>query len=420
LFTSLSFDLTITSIFCTLTGGGRLHIFPQRAAIADILRQYMEGAVAVNSIKLTPSHIDLLSKLNITASPITCAIVGGEEMTDRHVAALKKVNPFMKIYNEYGPTETTVGCTVMLLEPGQRILIGKPIANARIYILGDDNRLEPAGIVGEICVGGAGVGLGYLNQTRLTNEKFITDPYYAGGRIYRTGDLGRWLPTGELEFLGRKDDQVKIRGYRIEPGEIESALCRHREVELAVVTAETDESGDLQLVAYVSGNTELDATLLVEHVSGLLPAYMVPTHFVQVAEFPMSPNGKVNRKQLRQAAGRSMEREVVYEAPRNPAEEQLAAIWKQVLGREVVGIRDNFFEIGGNSIKAARLVELINRAFEGNIPLPLLFKYPNIAALAEYILTAGETEIAQPSENELSASTALIDKTLHVLQTNGN
>ncbi|OQP61102.1 hypothetical protein A3860_05120 [Niastella vici] len=419
LFTSLSFDLTITSIFCTLTSGGRLGIFPQREAIVDILRQYVEGAFSANCIKLTPSHIDLLSKLSLTASSIKCAIVGGEEMTARHVAALKKLNPSMKIYNEYGPTETTVGCMVMPLEEGQRILIGKPIDNMRIYIFGNERRLEPAGVAGEICVGGAGVGMGYLNQSRLTEEKFIEDPYRTGERIYRTGDLGRWLPDGDLEFLGRKDDQVKIRGYRIEPGEIEAALCRHREVELAVVAAETDESGDLQLVAYVAGDMELDASMLVEHLNGLLPAYMIPMRFVQVQDFPISPNGKVDRKQLRHAAGRSLDREVVYEAPRNPTEEQLAAIWKQVLGREMVGIRDNFFEIGGNSLKAARLMELINRAFPMNISLPMLFKYPNIYSLAEYIVTAGEAEVAQPSENELSESTAIIDRTLHLLQDNG-
>ncbi|WP_406826316.1 amino acid adenylation domain-containing protein [Pedobacter sp. KACC 23697] len=250
LYTSLSFDLTVTSIFCTLSQGGRLHIYSHYQDITAVLKDQFSDNNTINSIKLTPSHILLLKDLDIHSSTLLCAIVGGEAIRNEHLAILKSINPDIKIYNEYGPTEATVGCVVAQLEPDNRILIGKPAFNARIYILDNNLTIVPVGVHGELCIAGPGLAKEYLNQPDLTAEKFTFSPYHPGERIYKTGDIGCWLPDGNIEFTGRKDDQVKIRGYRVEPREVEQILLTHAGVKQAVVLAKDDWQGNKNLVAY--------------------------------------------------------------------------------------------------------------------------------------------------------------------------
>lgn len=250
LYTSLSFDLTVTSIFCTLTQGGELTVYSQSLEITTILQHYFSGENSINSIKLTPSHINILRDMGLRSSTVNCAVVGGEAITNGHLTTLKQINPDIKIYNEYGPTEATVGCVVTELEPDNRILIGKPIANTQIFILNQDLQLQPIGVPGELCIGGESLGKQYLNQPVLTAEKFVGSPFKTGERIYRTGDLARWLPDGNIEFIGRKDDQVKIRGYRVELGEIENVLLSYSGVKEAAVLAKEDHDGNKSLVAY--------------------------------------------------------------------------------------------------------------------------------------------------------------------------
>ncbi|WP_133054559.1 amino acid adenylation domain-containing protein, partial [Niastella populi] len=208
LFTSLSFDLTVTSIFLPLISGGELHIFNSSTHVTTILKEYFESELSF--IKLTPAHIGLLGQLDLKSEKVQIAIVGGEKLEHTHVEILRKLNPAIRIYNEYGPTESTVGCTVKEIGfEKEAILIGCPIANTQIYILNEKEELQPVGIIGEICIGGNGLARGYLNQEELTKEKFIASPFKEGERLYKTGDLGRWLPDGNIEFIGRKDDQVK-------------------------------------------------------------------------------------------------------------------------------------------------------------------------------------------------------------------
>jgi amino acid adenylation domain-containing protein/FkbM family methyltransferase len=273
LYTSLSFDLTVTSIFCPLTQGGKLVIYNQSQELSEILHHSFSKESLIDSIKLTPSHINVLKHLPIESSRMLRAIVGGEEVTPQQVSILKNINPAIEIYNEYGPTETTVGCIVKQLEENAAILIGKPISKAIIYILDEEHALCPIGVSGEIYIGGSGLGKGYLYNPELTEERFIANPFKTGERIYKTGDLGRWLADGNIAFMGRKDDQVKIRGYRIESGEISSTLLNYDGIKEAAVLAKRNEQGYNELVAYYVPDEEIGYTIhrIIEHKKKALP-----------------------------------------------------------------------------------------------------------------------------------------------------
>ncbi|MER8931317.1 phosphopantetheine-binding protein, partial [Mesorhizobium sp. M0859] len=254
----------------------------------------------------------------------------------------------------------------------------------------------PFGAVGELYIGGAGVARGYLNRPELTAERFLADPFSdeAGARMYRTSDLGRYLPDGNLEFLGRNDDQVKIRGFRIEPGEIAARLCEHELVGEAVVVARADRTGDQRLVAYLvakpaDGSDDADggalAGALRAHLASLLPDYMVPAAFVQLAALPLTPNGKLDRQALPAPDDEAYAR-AAYEAPQGEVETLLAGIWQELLGLERIGRHDHFFELGGHSLLAVQLLSRLPRAVGVELPLTRLFARPVLADLAESIV----------------------------------
>jgi amino acid adenylation domain-containing protein len=254
LFSSLSFDLTVTSVFLPLLRGTTIQVFSQDMEIDQILKEIFAGSSGIDCVKLTPSHVSLLENLDLADSPVRIAIVGGEALTPRHVRLLQDLNPEMRIFNEYGPTEATVGCVVTRVSSGQqRILIGKPIQNTSVYIFDGMRNLVPVGVIGEMYIGGPGVARGYLNRPELTEERFIADPFSADptARLYKTGDLARFLPDGNLAYLGRIDEQVKIRGFRVELGEIEMTLDSHPGIRQSVVVAKEDDAGDKRLVAYL-------------------------------------------------------------------------------------------------------------------------------------------------------------------------
>ncbi|WP_339801532.1 amino acid adenylation domain-containing protein [Paenibacillus sp. FSL R5-0744] len=283
-----------------------------------------------------------------------------------------------KIINLYGPTETTIDSTFFEFSHDRKynvVPIGKPIFNTHTYIINRHGQLQPIGIDGELCIGGAGMARGYLNQPELTAEKFVENPYRPGERMYRTGDVARWLPDGNIEFLGRIDHQVKIRGYRIEPGEIENQLLKHPKVREAVVIAQLESDGQSQaLCAYVVGDSGLKSSILREYLSQELPEYMIPSYFIALEELPLTPNGKVDRKALpKPEAGMASGR--AYEAPSNEIESQMAEIWQGVLGREKVGLNDHFFELGGDSIKG---IQVCARLYKHGWKLEMkhLFQYP--------------------------------------------
>ena len=269
--------------------------------------------------------------------------------------------------------------------------LGRPIANTQTYLLDKHLRPVPIGVTGELYIGGDGLARGYCNRPELTAEKFITHSFDGEPprRLYKTGDLARYFPDGNIEFLGRVDNQVKIRGYRVEPGEIESVLRQHSQVRETVVTVREDEPGNKRLIAYVvlKNDFALNSTKLHSYLKDKLPPYMMPSAFVSLDALPLTPHGKLDQRALPAPEQTRPELAESYQAPRNPVEESLARIWAEVLKLEKVGVNDNFFDLGGHSLKAVQVISRARNTFEVDLPLRRLFETPTIVGLAEGIET---------------------------------
>jgi amino acid adenylation domain-containing protein len=425
---SISFDLTVTSLFAPLVTGRRVRLLPEAFGV-DRLTEALRQEADFSLIKITPAHLQLLGEHlppELLASRTRAFIIGGENLLVDHIARWQKAAPDTALVNEYGPTETVVGCCVYWAPPGEHstgsIPIGRPIINTELYILDEQQRPVAIGEPGELYIGGIGVGRGYLNRPELTAEKFVPNPFVTLDdegrktkderdllrlssfvlRLYKTGDLARFRPDGNIEFLGRIDHQVKIRGFRVELGEIESTLSRHPAVQENVVLARADghgERGAASLVAYVvvrRGESPTD-TELRNFLAEKLPEHMLPTTIVRLPTLPLTSNGKVDRRALPAPDSSRPNLEQVYIAPRTPVEETLATIWSQVLGVEKIGVQDNFFELGGHSLLATQVVSRVREAFQVEVPLPTLIETPTISGLAEQIETirwAAETTAA--------------------------
>jgi amino acid adenylation domain-containing protein len=383
--TSLSFDVSVRELFSPLLAGARL-VLPRPGGQREV--DYLVEVIRrreVSTMVLTVSHMQAFLEHPALeeCSSLRRIVLGGESIPVGMLAELRTRLPGARLYHEYGPTEATVTSTARTCgaegeAPGASI--GGPISNTRVYLLDARGEPVPAGVAGELYVGGAGVARGYLGRPALTAERFVPDPFGTGpgARLYRTGDLGRWLADGTVEFLGRADTQVKVRGYRIEPGEIEARLLEHEGVSEAVVVAHEDEAGSRRLVAYVVGGVE--AGSLREHLRRELPDYMVPAAFVPLERLPLTPSGKLDRKALPAPEPASAEER--YVAPRTPAEEVLAGIWAEVLRLERVGVEESFFALGGHSLLATRVVSRIREVFGVELPLRALFEGPTVAELA--------------------------------------
>ncbi len=380
---SFSFDGSVKQIV-QLAWGHSLHVLPQEvrldpAALVAYVRRHR-----LDALDCTPSQLRLLLAAGLgeeDAAP-ALVLVGGEAV-DAGLRDAALARSRTRFWNVYGPTECTVDTTVApfaVAVPPSRI--GRPLAGVAVYVAGADGSLAPAGLEGELLVGGAGLARGYLGRPELTAERFIPDPWSgaAGSRLYRTGDLVRWLPDATLDFLGRIDSQVKVRGFRVEPGEIEAALALHPGLrECAVVAA-----GDRLVACWTpAGDESPRASELRDHLKARLPEYMVPAVFARLAELPRTPSGKVDRRALLPlAAAAGEESGEVAAAPRDPAEELIAGIWCEVLGRERVGLGDSFFDVGGHSLLATQVVARMREAFGVEVPLRRLFETPTVAALA--------------------------------------
>jgi amino acid adenylation domain-containing protein/non-ribosomal peptide synthase protein (TIGR01720 family) len=362
LFTSLSFDLTVTSIFIPLVTGNKIVIY--RESEEGLLVEKVARENKVDIIKLTPSHLKVVNQSKLESSRIRSFILGGEELkTDIARETIDRFGGDINIYNEYGPTETAVGCMIHRYDrnrdEGLAVPIGKPSNNVRIYILDKSRKPLPLGVIGEIYIAGEGVALGYLDNKQLTEEKFVDDPFIPGEKMYRSGDLGRWNLDKFLEFYGRCDEQVKIRGYRIEPGEIEKQLIKIDGIKDAVVALSKGPQVDLCAYIVAEEQKEFEISQLRELLSCELPVYMLPAEFVQVESIPLTRNGKVDFRKL-ETMGKKLSAATEYSAPRDEMETMLAEIWAAVLGAERVGITDNFFELGGDSIKAVQIAARLN------------------------------------------------------------
>ncbi|AUX48172.1 nonribosomal peptide synthase [Sorangium cellulosum] len=389
---TLSADLGNTSIFGALATGGCLHVIGYETATDGRLLSEYYRRWPIDVLKIVPSHLSALLDTGEGAAvlPRRLLVLGGEALPLALVERIAALSSGCAVANHYGPTETTVGALVQpLRELRDRrgcasVPIGRPLASAEAYVL--DERLEPApaGTVGELYLGGAGLSRGYLGQPELTAERFVPHPFGVGARLYRTGDRARYRPDGAIEFMGRRDHQVKIRGYRVELGEIEARVREHPGVGQAVViAARQDGAVGPTLVAYVVPREgALDEASLRVFLKDRLPEYMHPSDLVLLHALPLTANGKVDRRALPSPAAR---RRREYVAPRTPVEEALAAIWADVLGRPQVGVEDNFFDLGGHSLMAIPLMHRIQQALGGSLSLMAIFDAPTVAGLARLL-----------------------------------
>jgi amino acid adenylation domain-containing protein len=378
--TSICFDLSIFELFVPLTCGGKVVLAENLLQLPDLPRR--SEVTLVNTVPSAMAELVRMKGLPEFETVILC----GEVFSHKLACDIFEHTTAKRVFNLYGPSEDTVYSTVALVDRDSDgpPTIGWPIHNSAVYVLDEQRRPVPTGVYGEICIAGDGLARGYLNRPEVTAEKFIPNAFSrkGGQRLYRTGDVGRRLPNGELEFAGRTDHQVKVRGYRIELGEIEAVLSRYEGINDVVVIVREDEQGDKYLVAYiVSAHEPPSSSELRAHLKASLPHHMIPSAFVVLNELPRTPNGKVDRRSLPAPDGVEQKSEAVYVSPRTIVEEALAGMWSHILRVERVGVADNFFELGGHSILAIRLLAQIEEAFQIKLPLRSLFEEPTIEAM---------------------------------------
>ncbi|MDZ8034723.1 amino acid adenylation domain-containing protein [Nostoc sp. DedSLP04] len=398
---SIGFDATITSLFSPLLVGQRVVLLPEKEEI-EALSALLQSDKNYSLVKITPAHLEMLNQMLPNHEGVTktrALIIGGEALLGKSLKFWRDNAPNTRIINEYGPTETVVGCCVYEVSEqtslSGAILIGRPIANTQLYLLDKNQKLVPIGVPGELYIGGAGVARGYLNRPELTQQRFIPNPFSdePNSRLYKTGDLARYLPDGNIEYLGRIDHQVKIRGFRIELEEIESLLAQHPLVNSVTVIAREDQPGDKRLVGYIVPQEQAPTSSeLRQFLQKKLPEYMIPSAFLMLEVIPLTAHAKVDRQALPQPdTSRLGTLKTEFLAPQNDLEQKLANIWENLLNVHPVGVKDNFFDLGGHSLLAVRLMAHLNQEFGKNLSLATLFQNPTIEKLANILRL--ETEI---------------------------
>jgi amino acid adenylation domain-containing protein len=382
--TSVCFDLSVWELFAPLSLGGRVLLAHNALELPT-----MAARDEVSLINTVPSAMAELVRGGVVPQNVEVINLAGEPLSERLVREIFEGTAVKTVYDLYGPTEDTTYSTMMKVEAGERVMIGRPVGNTQVYIL--DEYLKPAGIgiKGELFIGGDGLAREYWNRPEMTAEKFIPNPFSARGgeRLYRTGDIGRFRADGNIEFAGRADHQVKIRGFRIELGEIETVLERHPYIKEAVVVAQDTAVGQKRLVGYVvaGDGEELRAGEMRRHLGEKLPEHMIPSVFMQLAELPLTPNGKINRGALPAPDDSRPQLDCCFVAPTNPLEEELATIWRTLLGIERIGIHDNFFELGGHSLTATQLMSRVRARFDLEITLKDVFRAPTLKSFGELL-----------------------------------
>jgi amino acid adenylation domain-containing protein len=390
LYSSLAFDLTVTSLFTPLVAGGTIIVYRQEgreSPLAEILREN-----AVDVLKLTPSHLALIKDQDNSLSRVRCLIVGGEALETALAARLHE--SFARqadIFNEYGPTEATVGCMIHKFDPAADrrafVPVGRPAANTQIYVLDKDLAPVAENVVGELYISGDGLARGYLNRDELTAERFVENPFLPGRKMYRSGDVARWLPEGVVEFVGRADEQVKFHGYRVELNAIRCSLNRHPQVKDSVVVIAKDEHEHDVMIAYYVARQELETADLRGFLAEGVIEEMLPNVFVHLKRLPLTLNGKVNQRALPTLEEAKKRLRRTFVAPQTETEQGVADIWSQVLGLERVGLHDNFFEVGGHSLLATLIISRVRETFHVDLPLRNLFETPTVAGIAAQIET---------------------------------
>jgi len=401
----LGFDLTITSLLSPLLVGRTVELLSEEQGI-ETLSQALKKSSNLSLVKITPAHLDLLkqqlSKEEI-ANKTRAFIIGGENLLAQSITFWQDVAPDMILINEYGPTETVVGCCIYQVPVGKHtsgsIPIGKPIANTQLYVLDQYLQPVPTNVTGELYIGGLGLARGYLNQPELTALKFIPNPFskQQGDRLYKTGDLVRFLPSGDIEYIGRIDNQIKIRGFRVELGEIEGVINQHPSVSASVAILREDKPGNQNLIAYITLYPDKTLTIsqLRRFLQNKLLDHMLPTAFMILEAFPLTSNGKVDRRALPMPDALRPELEVAYVVPQTEVEKTIASVWQKALNLEKIGIHDNFFEIGGHSLLLvtvhSQLQEILNNTELSTLDL---FRYPTINSLAQYLSSSANQTLS--------------------------
>jgi arthrofactin-type cyclic lipopeptide synthetase B len=389
--TTIAFDIAGLELYLPLAVGAKV-VIAEREEVIDgfVLLLHLEQCGAT-VMQATPATWRILLEAGFRAKPGFRMLCGGEALPRE--LANRLLEGAGALWNMYGPTETTIWSSCVRVSAGDApISVGKPIANTQLYVLDHQDQPVPAGVAGQLHIGGDGVARGYHNRPDLTAERFVKNPFHAG-RMYRAGDLAKWLPNGELQVLGRIDHQIKLRGFRIELGEIEARLAEHAAVREAVVLVREDQPGDQRLVAYAvpAPHTAPEAEVLRTHLAAALPEHMVPAAYVVMDALPLSPNGKLDRKAL-PAPDLAAFTTSAFEPPQGEIEALIAAIWQQLLGLDRVGRTDNFFNLGGNSLLAIKLIERL-RQRDLQVDIRSLFNTPTLAKLAQTITTGSRIEI---------------------------
>ncbi|POR17092.1 hypothetical protein BWK58_15135, partial [Flavobacterium columnare] len=380
--TTYSFDISILEFFAPLISGARVYVVSKEVlGNIDVLKEILTK-VNPSIIQATPSFYQMLFNSDWEGNKKLKVLCGGDSLNE--FLAKQLLDSCQEVWNMYGPTETTIWSSCKKIEkPSDASNIGKPIANTQIYILDANLNLLPSNTVGQIFIAGDGLAKGYYNNPELTAERFINNPFNQETLMYEVGDLGKWNQEGEIEFLGRNDFQVKIRGFRIELGEIESKLQENKQIIQAVVDAK-EINGQKYLVAYYTEReeSELDTATLKLYLQERLPDYMVPNFFVKLTNIPLTPNGKVNRKDLPEISEENIVKKA-YIAPQTAIEKELVSIWQEILNVEKIGITDNFFELGGHSLLAGKIINEISKKLNKNLSLKYIFQNQTIQELAK-------------------------------------
>ncbi|MGB8190500.1 MAG: amino acid adenylation domain-containing protein, partial [Chitinophagaceae bacterium] len=383
---SASFDASTFEYWGALLNGGQLVLCSKETLLDEKqLREEIRNR-KVTTMWFTSGWLNELVDKDITLfKGLETIIAGGDKLSPTHINMLKIAYPAARIINGYGPTEiTTFSLSYTVPAPSDSLPIGKPVSNSNGFIIDAHEELCPIGVIGEICSGGHGVARGYLNNPEMTMQKFIPNPFVPGDRIYKSGDLGRWLPDGNVEFMGRKDDQVKIRGFRIELGELENCMERISGVEKSSVLVR-QEGAEKSLVAYFSGDESLDGTALRAKLSDELPEYMLPTQYIYVALWPLTSNGKTDKAALRKILKNTSERTAQMKAPETPLEKELAEFFEKLLGLESLGTDENLFSVGLDSLKVIRAQPLLEEKYPGKVRITDLFSQSTISKLSNHI-----------------------------------
>lgn len=383
---SLVFDASVYEIWGSLLNGLELHLIKKEIIVlTELLHKYIiQNKITI--IFSTPELLNQLAEENVNVfKELRCLLSGGDVLSPKYSSLILKNCPNLDIINAYGPTENGTFSTTYKVEKEfvTTVPIGKPMSNSKAYIVDNNCKLKPIGCYGELCVSGDGLSRGYLNKPDLTAKKFIDNPFVIGTKMYKTGDLARWLPDGNIEFAGRKDYQVKIRGFRIELGEVESFLTKLKEIKEGIVLVKRDQSNNKYMCAYVTTNKKITTQEIREKLLNELPKYMVPSHFVKLDKMPLTPTGKIDRKALFNLDVK-INTDTNYVSPTNDIQIEIAKIWENVLGIEKVGINDDFFELGGNSLNAIRVISSLTVNYEINTND--IFKYPTIKELSQKLI----------------------------------